>query len=503
MGTPVAASATLRQALALHERGQLAQAQDLYIQVLRARPDDYDALHLLGVIACQLNDPARSLRLIDQAIALNPNDSRSHYNRGLAQKTLGQIPEAILSFQRAAVIAPGFAQAFFEQGLLQVELGQLQPALASYSHAVRLNPDYAEAHYNRALVYRTLQLFDAALSSYDLAVAARRDYARAYAGRGTVRLLCGDYPRGWADYEWRWRDESSAQERRAFAVPLWLGKEPLQGRRILLHSEQGMGDTLQFCRYARLVHGLGAEVILEAPGPLLGLLRSLDGVSQLVGQGQSLPPVDYHCPLMSLPLAFATTVASVPAEVPYLRAERDKVEFWRAALTSDAHLKVGLVWAGGFRPNHPEARAIDARRNIELHKLAALAHPGIRFYSLQKGQRAEAQLTALLAQGGETFRPVDLAASLATFADTAAVIENLDLVISVDTSTAHLVGALAKPVWIMNRFDACWRWLRDRTDSPWYPSARLYRQESLGNWDGPIQRIKADLAQLADTGVTG
>jgi hypothetical protein len=259
-----------------------------------------------------------------------------------------------------------------------------------------------------------------------------------------------------------------------------------------------LGDTIQFCRYAKHVADLGARVVLEVPRALANLLKNLDGVMQLAVRGEPLPPFDYYCPLMSLPLALKTTLTNIPAQIPYLRSSTERVQYWNGALGQRTMPRVGLVWSGGFRPNQPELWAVNDRRNIPLAKLAALKHPAIEFYSLQKGQPAESELAKLIANNWDGPDLRDYTSELHDFEETAALIEQLDLVISVDTATAHLAGALGKPVWILNRFDTCWRWLLDRTDSPWYPSAHLYRQERPGDWEGVVQKVRSDLEQFAN-----
>jgi hypothetical protein len=339
---------------------------------------------------------------------------------------------------------------------------------------------------------------DEALTGYDRAIAIKPDFAAAYNNRAYTRLLSGDFENGWLDHEWRWRNElgASAKDKRHFAQPLWLGNYSLRGKTILLHSEQGFGDSLQFCRYVDEVADLGATVVLEVPKPLASLLASLDGASQIVVQGDALPAFDCYCPLLSLPLAFKTTLSTVPAHIPYLKSRPEKLLFWKEKLGSKRGPRVGLVWSGGFRPNLPAFWPGNSRRNIPLAKLAPLKHPDMEFYSLQKGQPAESELAELVSRGWDGPELIDFSSSLNDFADTAALIENMDLVISVDTATAHLAGALGKPVWILNRFDTCWRWLLDRTDSPWYPTARLYRQPRSGDWDSVVERVRADFKQL-------
>ena len=282
-----------------------------------------------------------------------------------------------------------------------------------------------------------------------------------------------------------------------FTQPLWRGSNEITGKTILLHAEQGFGDTIQFCRYVPLVLKCGARVVLEVPKPLHALMSTLPGNAQIVSRGDPLPEFEYQCPLMSLPLAFKTTLSNIPANIPYLKTIPDKSHFWSEKLGATDKLRVGLVWSGGFRPDQPELQQVNQRRNIPLAKFAPLKHTDIEFYSLQKGQPAETELAEIIRHKWDGPHIFDFTSLLNDFSDTAALVENLDLVISVDTSAAHLAGAIGKPAWILNRFDTDWRWLLDRTDSPWYPTVKLYRQEKAANWDGVIQRIKDDLIACA------
>ncbi len=337
----------------------------------------------------------------------------------------------------------------------------MQQALSSYERALAVNPDAAETHWNESLCL----------------------------------LQMGQFEAGWRKYEWRWERNRIKAGRRTFAQPLWLGDFSIDGKTILLHAEQGLGDTLQFCRYAALVSKLGAKVVLEVPPELMRLMRTLDGVDQLIEAGQALPPFDCHCPLLSLPLAFSTGEHSIPSATPYLFADPDAARQWheRIDTPADTRLKVGLVWAGGNRPHVAELRKNDARRSIAFEQLAPLLDvPDVRFFSLQKGAAAQQ-----LAASERCARVEDYTEDLDDFADTAALVANLDLVISVDTSTAHLAGALDKPVWILNRFDTCWRWMLERSDTPWYPSARLFRQPALGDWDSVMLHARDALAALS------
>jgi len=309
------------------------------------------------------------------------------------------------------------------------------------------------------------------------------------------RLTRGDYAQGWAEYEWRWQTRQFEEAGRDLGAPLWLGREDLRGRTILLHGEQGLGDVLQFCRYVPQVAALGATVVLEVYAGLDRLLGRLEGVGLVVVRGRPPPPTDFQTPLMSLPLALGAGPDGERG--PYLSADPEQAAVWAGRMAGPRALRVGLCWAGGTRPDQPIADAIDKRRSLSLESFALLADvPGVQIYSLQKGPPA-AQLAQALARGWAGPSIIDWTDELKDFADTAALVANLDLVIACDTSTAHLAGALGKPLWVLNRFDSCWRWLTERADSPWYPSARLFRQTEPGDWDSVVQEIRRELLSLA------
>lgn len=499
----------------LRDLGRREKALDSYEQALRLRPNYAEALNGYGTALHELHRCEEALASFERAVLVKPDYADAHSNRGNVLRDLGRIPDALDSYRRALAIRPDHAAAHNNLGNALHELHRFEEALEHYDRALQLQPDYAEAHNNRGYALQLLQRPDEALASYARALALRPQYAAAHFNRATAWLLSGNFDRGWAEYEWRGQGvRSRFRTAQGPPQPLWLGEEPLAGKTILLHAEQGLGDTIQFCRYVPLVATLGARVCLEVPQTLASLLASLGGLAQISMQSESteaadLPAFDYQCPLMSLPLAFKTTLTTIPATVPYLQSDSTRRHRWAARLAGERdasrpgaeaeqrRLRVGLVWSGGVRRDRPERWPVDARRNISLAKLARLRHPGIEFYSLQKGEPAESEWAQLSEQGWYGPPLIDYTGELHDFADTAGLIEQLDLVISVDTSTAHLAGALGKPVWILNRFDTCWRWLLDRIDSPWYPTARLYRQERPGDWENVIERVRVDLHALA------
>lgn len=488
----------------LRDLRRFDEALDSYAQALRLSPGLPEVHLSRGLLLLSMRRPAEALQCFNAALTLRQDYPEAYLNRGSALLELMRPLEALESYDKALLARPAFPLGHMNRGSALLELGRSEDAIRSYDKAIALKVDYAEAYSNRGLAFVRAEQVDSAIADYNQAVEIQPNYAEAHLNRSFARLLGGDYKNGWVDYEWRRKVAQrgycvhSEREDRDFRNPLWLGDESLTGRTILLHSEQGLGDTIQFCRYVKMVSDSGAEVILEVDNALARLLASMDGVAQLVVRGKSLPPFDYHCPLMSLPLVFKTTLSTVPAQIPYLHASSEAVVYWKKMLGDASALKIGLVWSGGLSPGHPELWSVNRRRNIPLATLARLNIPcNLEFYSLQKGQLAEAELSEAISNQWEGPKIQDFTSLLHDFADTAALIANLDLVISVDTSVAHLAGALGKPVWILNRFDTCWRWLLHRADSPWYPTAKLYRQPTAGDWDSVVHRVAADLAALA------
>lgn len=386
------------------------------------------------------------------------------------------------------MVQPAHFDALHLLGVIAAQVGNHADALSWIDKALAVHEASAAAHSNRGHALNDLRQHAAALTSYDRAIALRPDFAAAHWNQGLCYLQLGDFGKGWPKHEWRWQNEATSafREKRNFSVPLWLGKESLQGKTILLHAEQGLGDTIQFCRYAPLVRDLGARVVLEVQPPLMGLLSTLDGVSQLMARGDSPPAVDFHCPLLSLPLALKTGLASVPLPEGYLRADPARVAVWRDRLGARTRPRVGLVWSGSA------AHKKDRFRSIPFPVLMSFLPEGCQYISLQKELRpADAQ--ALPAWPG-LLQVHDL---LTDFTETAALCEVLDIVISVDTSVAHLAAALGKPTWLLLPRASEWRWMLDRTDSPWYASMKLYRQPNPGDWVSVMNQVRADLKTLA------
>jgi tetratricopeptide (TPR) repeat protein len=497
---PDHADALCNRAATLHELRRYQEALESCDRTIALQPDYAEAYSNRGNTLQALKRFDEALACFARALALRPDYAEAYSNQGNTLHEINRFADALASYDRALALRPQFAAAHSNRGNALQELRRFDEALASYDRALALRPDYAEAHSNRGNALKELCRFDEALASYDRAVALRPDLADGHFSAALCRLMIGDFARGWQQNEWRWETVQLKGTKRHFPQPQWGGGNSLTDKTILLHAEQGFGDTLQFCRYVPRVAASAGHVILEVPKPLGRLMATLSGGATIIARGDPLPDFDVHCPLLSLPLAFATDLETIPSQVPYLSAPADETRAWRDRLDANrldanrfgekTRLRVGLVWAGDPRKKLPGANRIDRQRSLVFDQLAPILQVRhCEFHSLQKGDDAVAQLRDSTLDHGV----IDYAADLHDFADTAALIENLDLVIAVDTAVAHLAGALGKPLWLINRYNTCWRWLLDRTDSPWYPTARLFRQDATRQWDPVMARIQAAL----------
>jgi tetratricopeptide (TPR) repeat protein len=467
----------------LHALKRFEEALASYGRALAVRPDYAHALSNRGNSLKELKRWEEALASYDRALTLRPDYAEAHSNRGNVLHELKRFEEALACYERALALRPDYADAHYNRGNALHELKRFADALTSYERALALRPDYAEAFSNRGNTLKELKRFEEALASYQRAVAVRPDYADAHFNEAICRMLMGDFKRGWERHEWRWETGYLENDRRNFAQKLWLGSDDIAGKTILLHAEQGFGDTIQFCRYASLLAERGVRVILEVQKPLHELLSNLPGVAQIVSRGDPLPDFDLHCPLLSLPLAFGTELATIPSQTPYLRASSQAATDWNRRLGPRNYPRIGLAWSG--RPMHKN----DRDRSIRLSALLPLLDFKATYVSLQRDVRAG---DAAVLQGRSDL--LHFGDELKNFADTAALMSNLDLIISVDTGVAHLAGALAKPVWVLLPFVPDWRWLLDREDSPWYPTARLFRQDDTRRWDSVVARVHVTLA---------
>jgi hypothetical protein len=434
--------------------GRLDDAAAAYRRAIRIQPDYIEAINDLGNILETLGRSDEAIAAFRQAILAAPGDADLHNNLGIALREKGRFGEAVDAYSRAIALDPRHADAHHNLGNALGQLGRLGDAQAACSRALEINPEDAQAKF---------------LS-------------------GTLHLLAGEFSLGWPRYEERWDIPEATSPRRDFAQPMWNGSA-LEGRRVLIHEEQGFGDAFQFIRYAPLVAEFGGQVILECSGSLAEVFSTVKGVGQIVVAGEPLPHFDLHIPMLSLPLAFRTTLGTIPQNVPYISDDAARCEFWRAWLAeSDAALKVGIVWGGRTDTTQRSLRSVRLRDWLPIFRV-----PDVDFVSLQVGRGIE-QIKQL--PGRQPVR--DASGHIEDFADTAALVSQLDLVIAVDTAVAHLAGALGKPVWVLLPFAPDWRWMLGREDSPWYPSMRLFRQQRALEWEPVISRVRKELQTLVE-----
>jgi Flp pilus assembly protein TadD len=463
--------------------GRRDDAIQLYRRVLDIDPTHLHAINQLGVTAGQTGDLITAIRQFANSSRIDPGQPDAWFNLAVSQSRLGQIPKALASIDRMIALAPRSPIGHLERAANLARLGRHEEARAAFDETVRLAPNDPAVAGQRGWTLQWCGKYDEAFAEFDRAIALYPDFAEAWLSKAMLLLRLGNLASGFALYEWRWRLPHCPPG--DHTKPLWLGDTGVTGKTLLIYGEQGLGDGIQFCRYATLAANAGVRVIAMVPPELVRLLATMDGVSQAISDRDPPPEHDVRCPMMSLPLAFGTTLETIPANIPYLQADPSLTAAWRRRLTTMSGLRIGLVWAGSARFGDAELMATDQRRSLPLADLAPLASvEGCSFVSLQLGPPA-----------GQAKSPParmmlhDHTSEIHDFLDTAALLENLDLVIGVDTSVVHLAGAMGKPVWLLNRFDACWRWMLDRGDSPWYPTMRIFRQPRPGDWASVVRSV--------------
>ena len=552
-------SRKLCQAVDLHRTGLFSEAAEIYGRILLDDPECANALYLLGMILHRMNENEKAVKLVSQAIALELENAEAYGNLGIIYRTLGELEQASLCQQKAVTLDPGYIAGYFNLGNAWYEQGKSADAIASYRRAISLKPDFPQAYNNLGLVLYDAERFEEALESYDKALGIKANYPAAYLNMGNalrklgrpdaaavsfqkalvlkpdltqahnnlgnvlmdldrfegaalsysnairhdpdnigahknfgiINLLLGNFDIGWPEFSWRRFEEESNIKSRVYSQPQWDGAD-LTGKTIFVYPEQGLGDTIQFVRYLPMLRALGGRVVFDPPLPLARLLEDLDGVDVMVENGEPLPPFDCHSPLLELPRLFDTTPDTIPAADACLQADKDLVEAWAERLGPKEGYRIGLAWAGN--PSHVN----DRNRSIAPELFRPLAEmPGVSAYSLLVGRDGEAGRVF----GGAV---TDLAEDLTDFAETAAAIANMDLVISVDTAVVHLAGALGTMVWTLLPLNPDWRWMLNRDDSPWYPSMRLFRQKKRKDWESVLDRVAIALAErVGDAGNTG
>ena len=482
---PDLAEAWLARGDGFNNHKRYDEALATYDKALALKPDLAEAWLGRGNVFIDLSRYDEAFAAYDKALTLKPDLAEAWLGRGHVFTGLKRYDEASASYDKALALKPDLAEAWLARGDSFNNHKRYDEALATYDKALALKPDLAESWLGRGNVFKDLRRYDEALVAYDKAFALKPDLAEAQCNEALIRLILGDTEYGWKKYEYRWDTKLMRRLKRNFSQLLWLGDSDIKSKTILIHAEQGLGDTLMACRYIPMLASQGAKVIAEVQPPLKSLLKNLDGISLLIAKGETIPHFDVHCPIMSLPLACKTTMQTIPAKVPYLVVPKDTIEKWRPKLNG-AEIKVGIAWAGN--PNYPQ----DFDRSILLKNiLPILGVKGARFFSLQKDLRHGDQ--EILAVNSEIVR---LDQEINDFEDTAAIMMSLDLVISSDTSIVNLAGALGRPIWVLLSFNPDWRWLLDRSDSPWYPTARLFRQIDTGEWSTVIDDVCVELEKL-------
>jgi tetratricopeptide (TPR) repeat protein len=482
---PRHAVAWTNKAVALQMLGRLEEAETACGQALALDPANAGAPFIMGNILCALDRAAQAVGYYERAIALRPIYPEAFNNLGNALQTLMRPQEALAAYERASTLRPDLAPAYANRGFMLRELGRFDEALAAYDRAVALDPTFLEALNNRGIVLNELRRLGESLAAFDQALAVDPAFADAAWNKALVLLLHERYARGWPLYEWRWRRADQLAHGMPFMPADWLKQAAVAGKTVRLQAEQGLGDTLQMLRYAPLLADMGARVTVAVQAPLAEIARSVRGVSAVIGDGEALPDGELRCMIMSLPFVFGTTVETIPAEIPYVKTTPEARGAWARRLGPRTRPRIGLAWSGSrIHPN-------DINRSIPLKALLPLLDADADFVSLQVEHR-EADEALLRADG--RIRRFD--GEISSFMDTAALIEQLDLVIAVDTSVAHMAGALGRPVWLMLARTPDFRWHLGREDSPWYPSARLFRQSAFGDWDGVVLKAREALTAL-------
>jgi tetratricopeptide (TPR) repeat protein len=472
-------------ALDAHAQGNIHAAYVACEALLDDQPHHLGALQLMGVLALSLGEHKQALTFFEAVCALQPTNLAAAINRGTAYFNLEQYDSAEREYRRAIEIDTQSAEAWFNLGNTLKRLENFSEACGSFERCVSIRGNYQQAHYNWANTLHQMGRFVEAKACFDRALVLNPLDHEARKNRSFSRLMLGDFEGGWDDYESRWSTEPLNRAKRLVTYPLWTGDQPLNGRSILLHGEQGLGDTLQFSRYAPLVKAVGAaHVVLEVQPPLLRVVQGLKGVDAIVPFGVDSSKHDFHCPLMSLPRAFRTHLRSIPAGVPYLYSEPARTAIWANRISAGG-IKVGICWSGS-------AKGKDLGKAIPLATFGALASvPSVNLYSLQK--RSSDGEPKTIEEILELRQYDDLLDAEAPFVDTAALMTCLDLVVTADTSVAHLAGALGVPVWVALPWLCDWRWMHTGHTSPWYPTMRLFRQPSPGDWEGCFSLIRQAL----------
>jgi tetratricopeptide (TPR) repeat protein len=505
--------------------GQMEKAKRLCLEIIKIDPDNFEINKLLGIVEAkhlnylealkllkkanaikdtdpyllncianvyqEIDEPLKAIYYYDQSIKIKANFFQAYTNRGIALKKIKKIDESLESFNASLKINPKDIDAYIGRGNLFFDENNYIKALQDYAEVIKINNKYAPAYFNSAIAYRSLREITKAIDYFDKAISLNKNYLEAYYEKSLTLLLDSQLEEGFELYEWRWKLKSISQQAGAknYSQPLWLGKESIKNKVILLHAEQGLGDTIQFSRYCKMVSDLGAKVILEVPNVLIPLLNGIEGVYQIVAIGQTTTNFDYHAPLMSLPFAFCTNLETIPNQNTYLKTNENKYKQWKQYI-GDKGFKIAISWQGSKKGDVDIGRSFPVNLFEEISKIN-----GVRLISLQKNEGTE-QLTQLPVDMKIETLPESFDSMDGAFLDSAAVLKCVDLVITSDTALTHLAGALGVNTWLPLKYVPDWRWMLDRSDTPWYPAHRLFRQKQKEDWVGVFKEMKEELMLL-------
>jgi len=452
---------------------------------------EFIRLHQKGLTLLTNKEYLKAIDCFTKALLIKPESAEAHHNLGMAFERLGKFENAEISYRNALQYKNDSAESYNNLGNILRELLQPNQAIECFKNALAIKADYPEAMNNLGWTLYEENQFEKSINQFHKAIAIVPEFSSARFNLSMVNLMQGDFRSGWANYESR--KELATYKSQKVLAPDWVGNEDIKGKVILVYAEQGMGDTIQFSRYLKYLKNLDAKVIFAPQPALINILKNINGVEKILGPGDVIPPHDYSCLLMSLPYALREYVKNIPAEQNYIFPENNKELFWKNKINHIHSPRIGLVWSGGFRVDQPELWGVNNRRNIPFEILSTINHPKFNFFSLQKGDPAESELLSKKNLFWKTDNLHNYSKELNDFSDTAGLIANLDLIITVDTSTAHLSASMGKPTWILNRFNNCWRWLSNGTTSEWYPSVKLFRQNEKGNWNDVIAEVRHQL----------
>jgi len=477
---------------------QANRAINLYQQLLAKHGLSFEALHNLGLAHASLFQYQEAKKYFWEACSIDPSSFEAQMNLGSCLNNLGEYSKSLMYLSKAQELDPENPDVWLNKGVTFEAMNSPLEALTCFDRAIELNSHYVEALTNKGNLFISLRRHDEAAQLFEKALRIAPDDKDSLYNLSLLQLALGDYQRGWRNYENRWFRQN-APKRFFNQLPLLESLDDLKNKQILIWSEQGLGDTLQFCRYLAILKQLGANLTLATQQPLIDLLSEQAYLDSVIAIDAKSPPnITHQIPLLSLPLLLSNINYSTQVFSPYLHSNIDKRSAWQRKLVDEKKLKVGIVWNGGFRPNQPECWGVNARRNLPFAEIAKLREvDGVQFYSLQKGEPAESELIQLKDEIWPTDNLTILGDQLANFSDTAALVDCLDLIICVDTSIAHLAGALGKPFWLLNRFDSCWRWQVDQNKTWWYPTAKIINQPAPGDWDSVMKQAMASLKTLA------